>query len=40
MNFAITGNDIFDFYFGMVSLFAFTGWGAGNVRGMIRKVIR
>jgi hypothetical protein len=36
----ITGNDVFDFYFGLPAFFAFLGWGAGMVRGLIRRVIR
>mgnify|MGYP007101509056 CR=1 FL=1 len=37
---SVTGNDVFDFYFGMVSSFAFVGWGFGMVKGLIRRVIR
>jgi len=36
----LTGNDIFDLYFGTASLFAFLGWSAGVIRGMVRRVIR
>lgn len=36
----LTGNDVFDFYFGLISLFAFLGWSIGVVRGLVRKLLR
>jgi len=36
----VTGNEIFDFYFGMVTFFAFSGWVAGVLRGLVGRLIR
>lgn len=36
----LTGNDIFDLYFGTASFFAFAGWGLGVVRGLISRMVR
>jgi len=36
----LTGNDVFDLYFGTASLFAFSGWGIGVVKGLVKRVFR
>ena len=38
--FSLTGNEIFDFGFGMVSTFAFAGWGIGVTKGLIKRLFR
>ncbi len=37
---SITGNEIFDFYFAVPSIFAVGGWSVGIIIGLIRRVIR
>ena len=36
----LTGNDVFDFYFGLISLFAFAGWSIGVLKGAVKRFIR
>lgn len=37
---SVTGNTVFDFYFGLVSFFAFSGWTVGIIISTIKRVIR
>jgi len=40
MQLNLTGNQVFDFFFNLISLFAFTGWGIGLVKGRITRWLK
>lgn len=39
MELNITGNQVFDFCFDLIALFAFAGWSIGIVKGRINRWI-